>query len=169
MTATATPGESVSHDASTGSDATPAAELSLSLRNIARYVKDVDGSVPLYEALGFQIEREAGDMTVLRHLDGLQLVLHRWDERPTTMLDTAIGFTISGDAAPLRTHLEAAGWKLLRAPHESDVGYFFIYGDLDGNPINLVGKPQNQAPPTGSVRLVLQEGQAVAVPSEGKS
>ena len=138
--------------------------LSLSLRNIARYVRDVDASVRLYEALGFQVERQAGDMTVLRHADGLQLVLHRWDERPTTMLDTAIGFTISGDAAPLQKHLEAAGWSLLRAPHESDVGYFFIYGDLDGNPINLVGKPVNQAPPAGTVRLVLREGLAVAEP-----
>jgi catechol 2,3-dioxygenase-like lactoylglutathione lyase family enzyme len=139
--------------------------LSLSLRNIARYVRDVDASVRLYEALGFQVERRAGDMSVLRHADGLQLVLHRWDERPTTMLDTAIGFTISGDAAPLQQHLEAAGWSLLRAPHESDVGYFFIYGDLDGNPINLVGKPVNQAPPTGTVRLVLRDGKAVAEPA----
>ena len=27
--------------------------------------------------------------------------------------------------------------------NEGDVGYFIIYGDLDGNPINLVGKPVN--------------------------
>ncbi len=137
-------------------------DLRLQLRNIARYVRDVDASVPLYTALGFEVEREAGDMTVLRHADGLQLVLHRWDDRPTTMLDTAIGFTISGDAADLRAHLEAAGWNLLRAPHESDVGFFFIYGDLDGNPINLVGQPVQAAPPAGSVRLVLKDGQAIA-------
>ena len=138
--------------------------VTLSLRNIARYVQDVAGSVPLYEALGFAVEREAGDMTVLRHHDGLQLVLHRWDERPSTMLDTAIGFSIAGDAADLRAHLEAAGWKLLRAPHEGDVGYFFIYGDLDGNPINLVGKPLRASPPAGSVRLVLRDGKAIAEP-----
>lgn len=140
-------------------------ELTLSLRNVARYVRDVDANVRLYEALGFKVEREAGDMTVLAHADGLQLVLHRWDERPTTMLDTSIGFTISGDAAPLREHLEAAGWELLRAPHESDVGYFFIYGDLDGNPINLVGKPTQAAPPAGTVKLVMREGMAVAEPA----
>ncbi len=139
-------------------------ELTLSLRNIARYVRDVEASTRLYAALGFELEREAGDMNVLQHADGLQLVLHRWDERPTTMLDTAIGFSISGDAADLRAHLEAAGWNLLRAPHESDVGYFWIYGDLDGNPINLVGKPVSQAPPAGSVRLVLRDGEAVAEP-----
>ncbi len=137
-------------------------EMSLSLRNIARYVKDVDASTPLYEALGFKLAREAGDMNVLEHPDGMQIVLHRWDERPTTMLDTAIGFTLSGDAEPVQQYLEAAGWKLLRAPHASDVGYFFIYGDLDGNPINLVGKPVSQAPPPGTVKLVLRNGQALA-------
>ncbi len=140
--------------------------LSLSLRNLARYVRDIGANVPLYEALGFNVEREAGDMTVLRHADGLQLVLHRWDERPTTMLDTAIGFTISGDGKDLCAHLEAAGWSLLRAPHESDVGYFFIFGDKDGNPINLVGKPMSQAPAPGTVKLVLRDGMAVAEPME---
>ncbi len=140
--------------------------LSLSLRNLARYVRDIDANVPLYEALGFSVVREAGDMTVLQHADGLQMILHRWDERPTTMLDTAIGFTISGDGEDLRNHLEAAGWNLLRAPHESDVGYFFIYGDKDGNPINLVGKPTSQAPPAGTVKLVLKDGLAIAEPME---
>ncbi len=139
-------------------------EVTLSLRNIARYVKDVDASTGLYEALGFRLVRNAGDMNVLEHADGLQLILHRWDERPTTMLDTAIGFSISGDAADLREHLEAAGWNLLRAPHESDVGYFWIYGDLDGNPINLVGKPTEAAPEPGTVRLVLRDGKALAEP-----
>ncbi len=141
------------------------AEVTLSLRNVARYVRDVDANVPLYQALGFEVQREAGDMTVLQHADGLQLVLHRWDERPTTMLDTALGFTISGDAADLRNHLEAAGWQLLRAPHEGDVGYFFIYGDKDGNPINLVGKPLKAAPPAGTVKLVLKDGHAIAEPA----
>lgn len=137
-------------------------EMSLSLRNIARYVKDVDASTKLYEAIGFKMVREAGDMNVLEHADGMQLVLHRWDERPTNMLDTAIGFSLSGDAEPVQEYLEAAGWNLLRAPHSSDVGYFFIYGDLDGNPINLVGKPVSQAPEPGTVKLVMKDGMAIA-------
>ena len=136
----------------------------LSLRNVARYVRDIQGNVPLYEAIGFKRLRDAGDLVVLQHHDGLQLVLHRWDERPTTMLDTAIGFTLSGDAADVKKHLETAGWKLMRAPHEGDVGYFIIYGDLDGNPINLVGKPLKTAPPAGTVRLVLKDGKAIAEP-----
>lgn len=140
--------------------------LSLSLRNIARYVRDVDANVPLYEALGFTVQREAGDMTVLEHADGMQLVLHRWDERPTSMLDTAIGFTISGDIDDLKTHLTGAGWQILREPHASDVGYFIIFGDLDGNPINLVGKPLRTAPPVGSVKLVMRDGKAVAEASD---
>ncbi len=143
-------------------ETTQTTELTLSLRNIARYVQDVAASTPLYEALGFKLVREAGDMNVFEHADGMGLVLHRWDERPTTMLDTAIGFTLAGDAEPAREYLEAAGWKLLRAPHETDVGYFWIYGDLDGNPVNLVGKPTGQAPPAGTVKLVLRDGEAVA-------
>lgn len=141
-------------------DTSPA--LSLSLRNIARYVKDVEASTTLYEALGFKLVREAGDMNVLEHADGMQIILHRWDERPTTMLDTSIGFTLAGDAEDAKAYLEAAGWRVLREPHESDVGYFWIYGDLDGNPINLVGKPKGQAPPPGTVKLVLRDGVAIA-------
>jgi predicted lactoylglutathione lyase len=137
-------------------------EMSLSLRNVARYVQDVAASTKLYEAIGFKMSREAGDMNVLEHADGMQLVLHRWDERPTNMLDTAIGFSLSGDAEPVQEYLEAAGWSLLRAPHSSDVGYFFIYGDLDGNPINLVGKPLGQSPEPGTVKLVMRDGMAVA-------
>jgi catechol 2,3-dioxygenase-like lactoylglutathione lyase family enzyme len=165
--------------ASTTHDATPSAAtqdsiggpatqgksgLTLTLRNIARYCKDVHANVPLYEALGFRFLRDAGDLAVLQHHDGLQLVLHRWDERPTSQLDTAIGFTLSGDAKDARAHLEAAGWTLLRAPHEGDVGYFFIYGDLDGNPVNLVGKPLRASPAPGTVRLVLRDGKAIAEP-----
>ena len=105
--------------------ATPAAAPTLSLRNVARYGRDVHANVPLYEA---------------------------------------IGFTLSGDAKDVKAHLEAAGWKLLRSPHEGDVGYFIIYGDLDGNPINLVGKPLKAAPAPGTVRLVLRDGKAVAEP-----
>jgi len=146
------------------SAAAPAAGPTLSLRNVARYVRDIQANVPLYEAIGFKRVRDAGDLVVLQHYDGLQLVLHRWDERPTTLLDTAIGFTLAGDAADVKAHLEAAGWTLLRAPHEGDVGYFIIYGDRDGNPINLVGKPRRQAPPPGTVRLVLRDGKATAEP-----
>lgn len=138
--------------------------LTLKLRNIARYVRDVEASRPLYEALGFAFVRDAGDMIVMEHHDGLQLVLHRWDERPTTMLDTAIGFTLSGDEADVRVHLETAGWTLIRAPQHGDVGYFLIYGDLDGNPINLVGKPASATPAPGTVRLVMRDGMAVAEP-----
>lgn len=136
----------------------------LSLRNVARYCRDVNANVPLYEAIGFSKVRDAGDLVVLQHHDGLQLVLHRWDDRPTTLLDTAIGFTLSGDASDVKAHLETAGWTLLRAPHEGDVGYFIIYGDLDGNPINLVGKPLKTAPAPGTVRLVLRDGKAIAEP-----
>ena len=144
--------------------ATARAPPTLSLRNVARYVRDIQANVPLYEAIGFKRLRDAGDLVVLQHHDGLQLVLHRWDERPTTLLDTAIGFTLSGDASDVKAHLEAAGWKLLRSPHEGDVGYFIIYGDLDGNPINLVGKPLKAAPAPGTVRLVLKDGKAIAEP-----
>jgi catechol 2,3-dioxygenase-like lactoylglutathione lyase family enzyme len=145
----------------------PKTAPTLSLRNVARYVRDIQANVPLYEAIGFKRLRDAGDLVVLQHHDGLQLVLHRWDERPTTLLDTAIGFTLSGDAADVKAHLEAAGWTLMRAPHEGDVGYFIIYGDLDGNPINLVGKPLKAAPAPGTVRLVLRDGKAIAEPVEG--
>ena len=145
--------------------ATPPGNVpTLSLRNVARYVRDIQANVPLYEAIGFKRLREAGDLVVLQHHDGLQLVLHRWDERPTTLLDTAIGFTLSGDAADVKAHVEAAGWTLMRAPHEGDVGYFIIYGNLDGNPINLVGKPLKAAPAPGTVRLVLRDGKAIAEP-----
>jgi catechol 2,3-dioxygenase-like lactoylglutathione lyase family enzyme len=142
-------------------------ELSLKLRNVARYARDVAANVPLYEALGFTVERTAGDLVAMRHHDGLHLVLHRWDERPTTMLDTAIGFTLAGDADDVKAYLTAAGWSLLRAPHEGDVGYFLIFGDLDGNPVNLVGKPMRAAPPAGSVRLVLKDGKAQAIAETG--
>lgn len=147
--------------------AAPGTAPTLTLRNIARYCKDVDANVPLYQAIGFSPMRHAGDMVVLQHHDGLQLVLHRWDERTTSQLDTAIGFTLSGDAADVQAHLEAAGWTLIRAPHQGDVGYFFIYGDLDGNPINLVGKPLRTSPAPGTVRLVLRDGKALAEPVTG--
>lgn len=43
------------------------------------------------------------------------------------------------DVRAARDYVEKAGWRLLRAPDDSDEGFFFIYADLDGNPINLVG------------------------------
>lgn len=44
------------------------------------------------------------------------------------------------DVAAARKFVEEAGFKLLRLPADGDNGFFFIYGDIDGNPINLVGK-----------------------------
>ncbi len=110
-------------------------------RNVTRYVREVEASAVLYEALGFRRERAMGDMIVLRNDEGVQLVLHRWEERPVSELDTAIGFTIVGDVAEARRFVEQAGFRCLREPQEGDAGFFFIYGDLDGNPINLVGRP----------------------------
>lgn len=113
----------------------------IQFRNVTRYVKDVAASEPLYAALGFARERAMGDMVVLRNAAGVQLILHRWDERPVSELDTALGFTITGPVPEARRFVEAAGFKCLREPQEGDAGFFFIYGDLDGNPINLVGRP----------------------------
>ncbi|HMM36020.1 MAG TPA: hypothetical protein PKA62_14960, partial [Thermoanaerobaculia bacterium] len=102
----------------------------------------------LYGALGFEQERSMGeDMVVLRNADGVQLVLHRWDERPVDTLDTALGFTITGSVEEARRFVEQAGFRCLREPEEGDAGFFFIYGDLDGNPINLVGRPTPPARP----------------------
>lgn len=117
----------------------------LKFRNITRYVKDVEANVPLYEALGFARERAMGDMVVMRNAEGVSLVLHRWEERPVTLLDTAIGFTMIGSVAEARRYVEAAGFRCLREPDEGDAGFFFIYGDLDGNPINLVGAPAHRS------------------------
>ncbi len=68
----------------------------LSLRNVARSVRDIQANVPLYEAVGFSKVCDAGD--------------------------------------------------------------------LDGNAINLVGKPLETAPAPGTVRLVLRDGKAIAEP-----
>lgn len=113
--------------------------LPLSLRNVARYVQDVDANVPLYEALGFELVRRMGDLAILRHADGMGLVLHAWDGHEAQALDTAIGFSVE-DVPAARRHVEEAGWTCLREPEEGDEGFFFIYGDRDRNPINLVGK-----------------------------
>jgi len=112
----------------------------ISFRNVVRYVKDLDANSKLYEAVGFKFQRRTGDMIVLKNDEGLTLILHQWnDPRPTTYLDSSIGFTIKEDVAAARKFVEDIGFKLLRSPAAGDNGYFFIYGDLDGNPINLVG------------------------------
>ena len=60
---------------------------------------------------------------------------------PDPVSATALGFTMLGnDVAAARQFVEKAGWRILRAPDASDEGLFYIYGDLDGNPINLVGE-----------------------------
>ncbi len=112
----------------------------LAFRNVARYVRDVDANLPLYRALGFEPVRRMGDMAVLANAEGVRLVLHAWDApRAPAITDTALGFTVS-DVRAAREHVEKAGWRLLRAPDAGDEGFFFIYGDLDGNPVNLVGE-----------------------------
>lgn len=120
-------------------------------RNIVRYVRDVEANVPLYQAIGFgRVVRRMDDMAVLENEQGLKLVLHRWDERPTNWVDTAIGLTMTGSIPEARAYVEKAGFKLLRAPDHGDMGFFFIYGDLDGNPVNLVGSPAaRRAAPAG--------------------
>jgi catechol 2,3-dioxygenase-like lactoylglutathione lyase family enzyme len=118
----------------------------IAFRNVVRYVKDLDRGARCYVALGFHEHRRMGDMVVLVHPEGLKLVLHAWnDPRPTHELDTALGFTMTGDVAAARRFVEAAGCTLLRAPDESDAGFFYIYADPDGNPINLVGRPGGKA------------------------
>lgn len=113
----------------------------LKFRNVTRYVCDVEASAPLYEALGFHKERAMGDMVVLRNEEGLGLILHRWDGHPVSERGTALGFTMVGPVAEARRYVEEAGFRCLREPDQGDAGFFFIYGDLDGNPINLVGRP----------------------------
>src|SRR5947209_4102725 len=94
----------------------------LAFRNVARYVRDVQANVPLYEALGFSVTRELSDMVALQNEEGFKLVLHRWDERPTSWVDTALGFTMTGSVAEARAYVEKAGFKLLRAPDHGDKG-----------------------------------------------
>lgn len=109
-------------------------------RNIARYVRDVAANVPLYQALGFEPVRSMGGMTVLKNGQDLTLILHAWDGHEGRLLDSAIGVTATGPIAEARRYLEEAGFTCLREPEEGDEGFFFIYGDLDGNPVNLVGQ-----------------------------
>lgn len=115
--------------------------LPISFRNVTRYVKDVQANLPLYQALGFEIVQKMGaDMAILKNEEGLKLVLHSWSDHKGRLLDTGIGFSITGTLEEARQYLVDSGFKLLRAPEDTDAGFFFIYGDLDGNPINLVGK-----------------------------
>ncbi|MBS2035931.1 hypothetical protein JST97_13160 [bacterium] len=113
----------------------------ISFRNLARYVQNVEANLPLYQALGFEVRQRMGtDMAILQNEEGLKLVLHSWSDHQGRLLDTAIGFTVTGTLDEARKYLEDAGFRLLRAPEDSDAGFFYIYGDLDGNPINLVAR-----------------------------
>jgi hypothetical protein len=117
----------------------------VAFRNVVRYVSDVAASVPLYEALGFAPARAMEGMAILRNEQGVTLVLHgavgETIPTPDPTSATALGFTmLDNDVPAARRFVEKAGWRLLRAPGEGDAGFFFIYGDLDGNPINLVGQ-----------------------------
>lgn len=115
----------------------------ITFRNVARYVQDVKANLPLYQALGFEVIRSMGrDMAILKNAEGVQLVLHSWEGHQAAGLDTALGFTMTGSVEESRAFVESAGWVCLREPHESDAGFFYIYGDRDKNPINLVGKPR---------------------------
>jgi len=112
----------------------------IQFRNVVRYVKDLEANSKLYQAVGFNFQQQRGDMHILKNDEGLTLCLHQWsDARNTDYTDSAIGFTVKDDIPAARKFVEDAGFKLLRLPAQGDKGYFFIYGDLDGNPINLVG------------------------------
>jgi len=116
------------------------ANAPIAFRNVVRYVKDFKKSAELYGTVGFKLVREMGDMVILKNVEGLTLILHQWnDPRPTSYLDSSIGFTVKEDIQAARDYVEKMGFTLLRAPAAGDNGYFFIYGDYDGNPINLVG------------------------------
>lgn len=110
----------------------------LAFRNVARYVHDVEKAVPLYEAVGFRAARVVPGFAMLQNAEGVKLVLHEGE--PSKQLgSTALGFT-APDLDAARAHVEKAGWRVLRAPSDEDVALFWIYADLDGNPINLVGE-----------------------------
>lgn len=113
----------------------------VAFRNVVRYCRDVAANVPLYEALGFAPVRVMEGFAVLQNEQGLKLLLHEGEPRPDAVGSTALGFTmLDNDVAAARAYVEKAGFQLLRAPEGQDEGFFFIYGDLDGNPINLVGE-----------------------------
>lgn len=110
-------------------------------RNVVRYARDVQRAAPLYEALGFRPLRVMEGFAILQNEEGVKLVLHEGEPKPDVANATALGFTIvDNDVAAAREFVEKAGWQLLREPAAEDEGFFYIYGDLDGNPINLVGE-----------------------------
>lgn len=109
-------------------------------RNVVRYVQDVAANLPLYEAIGFEVKQRMGaDMAILTNAAGLKLVIHQWNDHQGRLLDTALGVSVTGTLDEARAYMEASGFRLLRSPEDSDAGFFYIYGDLDGNPVNLVG------------------------------
>lgn len=115
--------------------------LPIAFRNVVRYNRDVKANVPLYQALGFAPVRVMEGFAVLQNEQGVKLVLHEGAPTPDPASAGALGFTmLRNDVAAARQHVETAGWRLLRAPDPTDEGFFYIYGDLDGNPINLVGE-----------------------------
>lgn len=112
----------------------------IAFRNVVRYNRNVEKNVPLYEALGFRTLRAMEGFAILQNEEGVKLVLHEGEPSRDSPNVTALGFTMTGSVEDARRHVEAGGWTLLREPAEEDEGFFYIYGDLDGNPINLVGQ-----------------------------
>lgn len=110
-------------------------------RNVVRYVQDVAANLPLYEAIGFVVAQRMGqDMAILKNAAGLKLVLHSWSGHKGQLLDSAIGLTVTGTLEEAKEYMLQSGFRLLREPDKEDAGFFYIYGDLDGNPVNLVGR-----------------------------
>lgn len=111
-------------------------------RNVTRYVEDVEANVPLYEALGFEVSQRMGPhMARLEGPDGFELVLHGSEDRDPVAGETSVGATVTGSVDEAREHMREAGFELVRKPQEEDEGYFFVYADLSGNPVTLVGEP----------------------------
>jgi hypothetical protein len=115
----------------------------IAFRNVVRYVSDPAASVPLYRALGFQPTLQHENMVRLANDDGVRLILHRWDaERtPDAIAETSLGFTVLTSVREARAYVEEAGFRCLREPGPDDEGHFYLYGDLDGNPIALICPP----------------------------
>lgn len=113
----------------------------IAFRNVVRYNRNVEKNVPLYEALGFKPARVMEGFAVLQNDAGVKLILHEGAPEADAVNVTALGFTMIGnDVEKSRAHVEKAGWKLIREPSPDDEGFFYYYGDLDGNPITLVGE-----------------------------